>query len=219
MFIRLSYIPIFQSYTFFDFDSYLIAIEHSLDDFYQLCFCLYLYIYIFFFLRYYNLSNFIYSIHGVWKKVNFSVGTFAFAFAQASFLYPTNWPCLKRKHRQGKVMSDVNLKHFKQYCVRRSQMVSLLEVRAPLISWKLTSCEHQISTEGTSLLCWKVPLCLYMSWIWTYFFFNLYMGRLYNHYYVLLLGNEPSHLNCWIKQLDLHTTWRTDLHQSTFNVV
>lgn len=49
MFIRLSYIPIFQSYTFFDFDSYLIAIEHSLDDFYQLCFCLYLYIYFFFF--------------------------------------------------------------------------------------------------------------------------------------------------------------------------
>ena len=41
---------------------------------------------------------------------------------------------LPKKHRQGKVMSDVNLKHFKQYCVRRSQMVSLLEVRAPLIS-------------------------------------------------------------------------------------
>lgn len=53
MFIRLSYIPIFQSYIFFDFDSYLIAIEHSLDDFYQLCFCLY------FFYIYFALLQFI----------------------------------------------------------------------------------------------------------------------------------------------------------------
>ena len=51
----------FQSYIFFDLDSCLIAIEHSVDDFYQHCFCLYIYIY----LHYYNSSNYIYNIHCV----------------------------------------------------------------------------------------------------------------------------------------------------------
>ena len=42
--------------------------------------------------------------------------------------------------------------------------------------------------EGTFVFVYVLNLNL--------FFLNLYIGRLYKNYYVLLLGNVPSHQSC-----------------------